>query len=355
MCERAIVIGMVMFLASPAAAQPTFDPPQSVGVINSALLTEASGIAASRRTPGALWTHNDSGDSARVFAFDVQARLLGTYTISGVTALDVEDVAVGPGPSAGVHYLYVGDIGDNLAIRSSIRVHRFPEPAINLSAWASPGTSSLAGRVTITLNYPDGPRDSEALMIDPVSGDLVIVSKQATAGRVYTASAAAIANGGTVVLTYQGLATGDRITAGEISPDGTVVGLRTLDTARVWAREPGQTIAQALAAPGSPAPVTGRPVEPQGEAIGFAADGSGYYTVSEGTSQPLRFAARHRCVGDTNCDFALNGLDVEIMELAIGGDTTDICLPDPDVNGDSALNGLDVEAVELAVGGAGCS
>lgn len=60
------------------------------------------------------------------------------------------------------------------------------------------------------------------------------------------------------------------------------------------------------------------------------------------------------CDGDVNCDFALNGLDVEVQELAVGGDMTDYCLADPDFNGDFALNGLDVESVEIVVGGGPC-
>ncbi|GJQ28851.1 MAG: hypothetical protein HBSAPP03_07350 [Phycisphaerae bacterium] len=60
------------------------------------------------------------------------------------------------------------------------------------------------------------------------------------------------------------------------------------------------------------------------------------------------------CDPDVNCDGAVNGLDVEIMELAVGGDTTDFCQSDTDFNQDGASNGLDVEAVELAVGGSPC-
>lgn len=60
------------------------------------------------------------------------------------------------------------------------------------------------------------------------------------------------------------------------------------------------------------------------------------------------------CDGDVNCDLALNGLDVEVQELAIGGEMTDYCQTDPDFNGDFALNGLDVESVESVVGGGPC-
>lgn len=60
------------------------------------------------------------------------------------------------------------------------------------------------------------------------------------------------------------------------------------------------------------------------------------------------------CDADVNCDFALDGFDVEIQELAIGGDMTDYCPPDPDFNRDFALDGFDIEDVETVVGGGPC-
>lgn len=60
------------------------------------------------------------------------------------------------------------------------------------------------------------------------------------------------------------------------------------------------------------------------------------------------------CDGDVNCDFALNGNDVQVQELAVGGELSDYCQADPDFNGDFALNGNDVEAVEIVVGGGPC-
>lgn len=60
------------------------------------------------------------------------------------------------------------------------------------------------------------------------------------------------------------------------------------------------------------------------------------------------------CDPDVNCDFALDGFDVETQEKAVGGDVTDFCQADPDYNGDFALDGFDVEAVEIGVGGGPC-
>ena len=39
------------------------------------------------------------------------------------------------------------------------------------------------------LSYPDGPHDAEALLVDPVTGDLFIVTKEKQRARVYTVAA----------------------------------------------------------------------------------------------------------------------------------------------------------------------
>ncbi|KKM69971.1 hypothetical protein LCGC14_1445370, partial [marine sediment metagenome] len=100
--------------------------------LRQAAINEASGLAASILNSGVLWTHNDSGDSARAFAMDTQGNHLGMYNITGAGATDWEDMAVGPGPTAGVSYLYLGDIGDNDAERDSIDIYRVPKPAVSV-------------------------------------------------------------------------------------------------------------------------------------------------------------------------------------------------------------------------------
>ncbi|CAG1006944.1 hypothetical protein PHYC_03375 [Phycisphaerales bacterium] len=61
------------------------------------------------------------------------------------------------------------------------------------------------------------------------------------------------------------------------------------------------------------------------------------------------------CDPDVNCDGAINGFDIEVMEQAVNGDMTNFCKGDPDFNHDGALNGFDIEAVEQSVNGAPCS
>ena len=105
-------------LSGVAAAAPSFSSGVNQGNIDTPLITEASGLAGSRVNPGVLWTHNDSGGLPRVFALDLTGHLLGTWNLPGVNANDYEDIAVGPGPEAGVSYLYVGDIGDNGVVKA---------------------------------------------------------------------------------------------------------------------------------------------------------------------------------------------------------------------------------------------
>src|SRR5687767_1112606 len=54
-------------------------------------LPEASGAALSRRTPGLLWSHNDSGEPL-LFAFDTSGALRGRVHVPNAAVEDWEDV-----------------------------------------------------------------------------------------------------------------------------------------------------------------------------------------------------------------------------------------------------------------------
>jgi len=88
-------------------------------------LSEASGLAISRRTPGRLWTHNDSGEPV-VVALDARGSVTGRVRLTGAAVEDWEAIAVGPCGTGSC--LHVGDIGDNEAERKRITIYRLPEP-----------------------------------------------------------------------------------------------------------------------------------------------------------------------------------------------------------------------------------
>jgi hypothetical protein len=280
-------------LALVARAQPAFSNAVSAGTVSFSALDQASGLVASRVNPGVLWTHNDAGDSARIFAIDTQGNRLGTYTLSGGSHVDYEDIGTGPGPVTNVQYLFVGDIGDNNASRSKIVIYQVPEPPVYLRQASNTVSAGLKGVRAVALVYPDGPRDAEAMLVDPLSGDVFIVSKGQGVSRVYTVTKAQLDAGGTNTLSFVREIFFDEPSGGAVSPDGREIILRQEDYAQLWTREPGESIGDALGRDPVWVPVVGRTTEPNGEAVCFDAEGRGYFTVSDGTSsQPLYYFGR---------------------------------------------------------------
>lgn len=276
--------------AAPARC-PHFTNGERVGQVGDPDLAEISGLAASRRNPGVLWVHEDSGNPADLVALDTDGAVAARFRLAGVSARDWEDVAVGPGPDSATSYVYLGDIGDNLGDQASFRVVRVPEPKVD-PARASAARTELGGAVTLAGRYPDGSHDAETLLSDPRSGDLFVVTKS-DKGRsgVYRWPAPQAPNATTVL---EAVATVDvngldgamdrRVTAGDISPDGAAVLLRTYTNAWMWRRGGDESVADALA--GDPCPVPLQ-FERQGEAIGWDAAGDAYFSTTEGARPPI--------------------------------------------------------------------
>lgn len=131
-------------------------------------LPEASGIASSRRTPGLLWSHADSGNAPMLIALDSHGAMKGQVRLNGARPVDWEDVAVGPCGSTSC--VYAADIGDNDARRANVTVYRAPEPLATDAATAP--VEAFKGR------FPDGSNDAEAFFV--LGGDMFIVTKGAT-------------------------------------------------------------------------------------------------------------------------------------------------------------------------------
>ncbi len=195
-------------------------------------------------------------------------------------------------------YLYVGDIGDNSASRTSVQVYRVPEPLVNpASPLSTPAT--LSDVVTIDLKYPDGPHDAEGLFVDPTTRDVFVVTKDLVGGvaGVYRAPAPVAGTSTMSKVATVPLGTGEGVTAADITPAGDVIALRTYLGVFLFPRASGTTVAQAFSQSSctGAAPPFGNSWpfgEPQGEALGFTRDGRGYLTVSEGVHATMhRFLA----------------------------------------------------------------
>ena len=273
-------------------AAPVFLPRGAVGALQPYELIEASGLAASRQNPGVLWTHNDSGNPpGSIFALTTNGLMLGRYVVPAAYYGNFEDIAIGPGPTLESHYLYLGDIGDNFSTRPSIRVFRFPEPAVYLAQTNGPRYEYVTGAEEFMLTYPDGPENAEALMVDPIRGDLFIATKRLDGSRIYMATRAQMNAGGAIALTFIRQIAFYKVSAGDISPDGRLIILRRGGKAAVWSRSASQSVGSALAAAPAEAPLP-NPDEVNGEAIGFDANARGYYTTSEGFQPPIYYFQR---------------------------------------------------------------
>ncbi|MCH8874501.1 hypothetical protein IH824_17350 [candidate division KSB1 bacterium] len=255
--------------------KPEFGDRLDLGLINNDSLNEVSGLAASRKNSNVLWTHNDSGDENRVFAIDANGKHLGTFLIEGAEARDWEDIAVGPGPIAGKQYLYIGDIGDNLSQFDIKHIYRVMEPEVNCNQ--PPIEATLSGVEAIAFQYPDGKRDAETLMVDPLTKDIYIVSKRESNVRVYRAPYPQSTTR-TITLEYVVTLNLNNVVGGDISPSGNEVVIKTYKAIYYWRKSPDEKCWKIFDK--DPISVPYIP-EPQGEAVCWRADGLGYYTVSE--------------------------------------------------------------------------
>jgi hypothetical protein len=270
----------------------TYSQPRVLGTLQNSAVNESSGIVASRTTPGLYWTHNDSGDGPYIYAFDEHGARRGTWRVKGASARDWEDIAAGPGPDAGVSYLYIGDVGDNGERRSEIIVYRVREPNIQPTDSSSSKLKPLvtADAEAIRLNYPDGAHDAEALLVHPKSGDLYIVTKVSFANAVvYKAAAPLNTTRPTTLERITELRVpslfGGLITGGDISPDGTRVALCDyVDGYELVLADARAAFDQIWKQPLKPIDLEKRK---QGEAIGYRLDGRALLATSEGNHAPL--------------------------------------------------------------------
>ncbi len=295
-----LIIGCssVVFGQGLVATQDTTISIDTLGYSTDTRLKEISGLVVSRKNPGVFWVHNDSGDQAVVYALDQDMSIQAMITVNGAKHTDWEDITQATIDQK--NYLFIGDIGDNQALRKSITVYKVAEPDLT-----SLRPKEIDVLQSIELFYEDGARDAEALLYDTQTNELIVVTKRDQRSRVYAATlkdtqgpiAAELKFVGT--LQIEPLTTDipqmrsylHYITAADQHEDGSVViknyfrtwmytNLERLPLTQLLTQKKPQQLPYLL--------------EQQGEAIGFGSDSNTYFTTSEcaddGTShipQPL--------------------------------------------------------------------
>ncbi len=288
------VMAGALFINPAGAQTPSYSSGTPWGTVGVKALVEASGLAASWRNPKVLWTHND-GSKKKFYAVSPGGLHLATYSIKEKVD-DVESIAVGPGPVEGVSYLYIGDTGgagakDN--IRSTVQILRVPEPVVSLDVPGSVPAVDFSAAEVFTLAYPAGESyDAESMFIDPLGGDIYVFTKTTVQSRVYRAALASGVSGTSLNLTFVGTVPVPEPSDAAISRDGRQIILRHENAAFTWTRAEEATIAATLAQAARSIPVIGEPLEPNGEAVTFLTDGSGYVTLSEEDPVVYQFQTR---------------------------------------------------------------
>jgi hypothetical protein len=270
-----------------------YGEPELTGRVGNGRLDELSGLAASRRHPGVFWAHNDhDGDRAtEIFALTATGEVLARFPAPQPPPHDAEDVAIGPCP--GGSCLFLADVGNNKRDRTEFALYRAPEPELDPDA---PPAAPLAFE-RFAVRYDDGAHDVEALLVDPASGRIFLVTKRAAdlPSAVYGLPAAldpAQPNVAKKVATLPVPTAGDSQTTGASAhPCGGGFLLRTYRTLYEFRTPLGAPLEQAFAVAPRKVPAPPTPGFFY-EAVGWLPDGRGYLTAPEGERAELH---RVRC------------------------------------------------------------
>lgn len=240
-----------------------FEDKPSIVAVRPMSVPEASGIADSKINPGYLWVEQDSGNPPLIFLLNHDGTIADSVLLQGATNRDWEDIALASGK------LYIGDIGDNNAVYPDCSIYRMTEPMKN--------AGTISDFETIRFKYPDGARDAEAFLVDGSGGDIFVITKRDAKSRVYRLSYPQRTDTINEAQFLMELPFSGVVSAA-MSGDGKEIILKTYSKLYYYTKPGGEDF---------PAVLAKTPVElsymqeAQGEAVSFAIDNSGFYTLGE--------------------------------------------------------------------------
>jgi len=270
------------------------------GELKTKELKEASGITESFQNPGLLWVLNDGGDQGRIYLMDTTTQIKARVLLEGIKNRDWEDMASGPGPEEEKKYIFIGDIGDNDAKHKYKFIYRIEEPVVD---FMNASDTTITKVDCIKFQLPDGSRDAEAMMIDPITRDIYIISKREQKVNLYRLpypqstsevvkaelalkelkfnqyQGRTVSNdGGQTLINGYHSAYYNQVVSCDISGDGLEMLIKSYSAIYYWRRQENESIVNMIQRIPTLLPYT---PEPQGEAITFNEKRSGYYTLNE--------------------------------------------------------------------------
>ncbi|MES2640571.1 MAG: hypothetical protein V4850_13845 [Myxococcota bacterium] len=264
---------LIIGLAFAGEVCTTYGAPEETVQVNSGFPNiQASGLAAARLEDDLYYTHDDNKGDAALYVVRGDGTFVIEQTVTGATNEDWEDIASGPCPASvdAEHCLWIADIGDNDQIRTSV------------DAWVvRESTAAEEPAVRCPLLYPEGrSHDAEAMFITP-DGTLRIVTKDNDHAKVFRLSDPQCDGGEPQLLTEEAeIFLEEPVTGAAMSPDGASVVLRGLTKAWLWTgcalKWNGDYVDVDLG------------VQPQGEAVAYANDGSLVSTSEIIDTEPVR-------------------------------------------------------------------
>jgi hypothetical protein len=236
------------------------------------------------------------GDSGDLYALTEDGRSLGFLGLPGVRLFDLEDIAAAACPDFRGSCLWLADTGDNNQRRPQVAIYAVLEPEVSSSRPLVHAKAEHIWRFPVA--YPEGPIDSEALVVAPDLSSLFLFEKSATdRARVFELKSPFVeAEVGQMtqiaVVRSPGvpIPMGQMITGADLHPSGDRLLIRVYSGSFEYQLE---SSADLTALPElEPRMVALGPLtETQGEAIAYDGTGRGVWTVSErsarSTVQPL--------------------------------------------------------------------
>jgi hypothetical protein len=254
-------------------------PKELLGYIDNPEINESSGLARSNLHDHVLWTHNDSGDKARLFAINDHGKCQCEIRLRGIHPIDWEDIT--SFQIDNTSYLAVADTGNNQLTKRTCRVHILREPQLT--------DKEVELFAEIPFVFEDGPHDCESLAYDPMARQFLLASKNLkfrtgiysipwpeTANTVQPKGARTARLLGHIPIPF--------VTSMDMAPDGRRLTFLSFFHAAEYTLPINAGWKQSFLTTPTMTTLPGRS---QGESICYSTDGSCYFLTSERLPTPL--------------------------------------------------------------------